>query len=489
MKFSRLNVSRNQFRIFLLVAGLSAFVATSAKSADDPPLLRYGWQANQTYAFKVEIVASNKDSKETLSGMPQFAVKSVAKDNVQIQISGENLASRRESAGIRAPRFPRFGTLGASGHQITLDLRGRIVKESGDSRLPYLLGDLQELILPQLPEKAEKTWKQSRELVIRVSQPGRIPSPLRGDVELKRMNAEETNEFTIESLDEKSVTLKRKYSLKTVETVEGEAAIEATGEAKIVFDRARGVPTTIEYSGKVVERETNSESRIPLKIEISLVSAEELAKLTAEAAAKAAELKAPPTAAERAEILENVQSTDFGKWLRSLQMLRQKQPEAADPEMGAALAAQLLSGDVNRRVQLAGALENWATENEVPTLIKAIDDSNQVVANSAMTALGRLKAAAAIEPLVKQLDKQGSRISAGKALRQIGAPAETAVQKALDSNDWTTRLEGVAILSEIGSAASKEALKSRADNDSNALIRQRAKDALDKIGKTEGAKP
>ena len=57
------------------------------------------------------------------------------------------------------------------------------------------------------------------------------------------------------------------------------------------------------------------------------------------------------------------------------------------------------------------------------------------------------------------------------------------MQKAVESNDWTVRLEAVSILTEIGTAKSLESLKSRAENDSNALIRNRAKDALDKIGK------
>ena len=73
-----------------------------------------------------------------------------------------------------------------------------------------------------------------------------------------------------------------------------------------------------------------------------------------------------------------------------------------------------------------------------------------------------------------------------KLCQQPPCPAaETAVQKAVESNDWTVRLKAVSILSEIGSAKSRDSLKSRAENDSNALIRQRAKDALDKIGKRE----
>src|SRR5213076_503326 len=97
------------------------------------------------------------------------------------------------------------------------------------------------------PEKAEKMWKTNRDLVIRVTQQGRIPSPLRGDVELKRLNAEETIEYTLEATDEKTATFNRKYSLKTIETVEGEPAIEVTGEGQIVFDLVRGVLAKYEY--------------------------------------------------------------------------------------------------------------------------------------------------------------------------------------------------------------------------------------------------
>lgn len=473
-----------------------------AVRADDASPIRYAWQANQKYAYKVEIQATKSDETETLWGTPLFTVKSVAKDGAVVHITNERLASKTERKqgafpGIRPPRIPpppRIGPPGSInvvGHELTLDARGRVVKERGDSRVGFLLGDLQELILPQFPEKADKSWKSSRELVIRVTQQGRIPSPFRDDVELKRMNAEEVNEYTLDAADEKSATLTRKYSLTTVETVDGEPAIEVTGEAQIVFDRVRGVPSRIEYTGKIIEREENSQSKVPLKVSIALLSAEEQAKIQAEEAARIAAQKAPPTIEERAEILKNVGAAEIGKWLPALQTLQQKQPAEPDAEVAAALAAQLSDPDNSRRFQIGQALEAWATEREVPLLIKALDDSFQPVANSAMAALGRLKTPEGIEALVKQLDKQAGRLAASKALKAAGPAAEGAVLKSLESNEWMARLEGVSILAEIGSPKSSAALQDRADNDSNALIRQRAKSALDKVRERdkEPAKP
>jgi hypothetical protein len=483
-------------RVVVASVALYAVAGTGATSttAAEPVLLRYGWKAGERFAYQMEIVADKGDETETLKGTPTFVVESVDKDGAKVVLRNKDLGSTTQAKtqgrppfGIRPPgppRIPRIGPPGASfqGHELTLDDRGRVVNERGDSQLPFVLGNLSALVFEPLPEKAEAAWKRTESTGISIKAGGWPPlSPFREDVEKERLNAEETTAFTIESVTADAVTIKKDYTLATVETVDGKPRLEFKGQGTITFDRRRNVPARLDYAANFFVRENNREVKFPIKATYRLLTGAEVADLDAKAAASAAELKAAPTGDERSEMLANLKSGEKSRALRSLQALQQKEPAAADEEVSAALAEWLTNDDRTYRWLAAQALERWGTEKTAPALRKAIGDDFPVVANSAMKALGRLKDKDAVEPLVAGLADLQKRQAAAAALKSLGVPAEREVRKALEHAEWQVRLEAVRILKEIGTAESVATLKSVGTSDDNALVKREAKEAAKAI--------
>jgi HEAT repeat protein len=99
----------------------------------------------------------------------------------------------------------------------------------------------------------------------------------------------------------------------------------------------------------------------------------------------------------------------------------------------------------------------WATPDQSPALIKALDSKQGGIRQSAMKALGRLKEEKAILPITLRLTDFFDRETASKALQDIGSKAEATVATGLTNNDKGVRLEVCKILGVIGST--KDTLK------------------------------
>jgi HEAT repeat protein len=97
-----------------------------------------------------------------------------------------------------------------------------------------------------------------------------------------------------------------------------------------------------------------------------------------------------------------------------------------------------------------GALVVWATAEQVPSLLKALNSTNPFIRDGALTALVRLKEPRAAEPVAKMLTSFHTRAKAAQALIDIGPPVEEEVRKYLTHADQAVREEAKRILSKIG---------------------------------------
>src|SRR5205823_331888 len=135
----------------------------------------------------------------------------------------------------------------------TMDLvindRGEVVSSRGTTQLPYLLGNLAQLVLPTLPKEAEQTWKQSREFNISFAE-SRFPrSPLRGDDSTVIKATQETT-WKVEKVDGDTVVLSKKMEIRTAEMVTGKPRLEVQGEGKLTFNTKIGAPSKLEMEQK-----------------------------------------------------------------------------------------------------------------------------------------------------------------------------------------------------------------------------------------------
>jgi HEAT repeat protein len=119
---------------------------------------------------------------------------------------------------------------------------------------------------------------------------------------------------------------------------------------------------------------------------------------------------------------------------------------------------KLLNGN-DRLVALEStkALYVWATKDQVPSLLKALDDPNTFVRRGAIEALGPLQDKRAVAPVAAFLPKFGEREVAGRSLIRMGPMVEDEVRKYLGNADTGARQEAARVLRQIGKTARDDA--------------------------------
>ena len=483
------------FGCFIFSFGSPAVAFQGQKS----PGLKYGWKKGQTLTFHVKIEVDQGDYTTILAGHPTYTVRKADEDGVEFGFSGLLSESRKAKPGkrifFRGPGrnspFSPFtgvspGSLGRRGGTvIKINSRGEIVSKTGSSQLPFLLGNLSELMLELLPEGNEKTWNESTDISISFSS-GRIPRPsfLRDDKKL--IKAKQVTTYTLGEVSANEATLKKEYHLRTVETIKGKPRFEIVGSGTVTFDLKQGSPIKLDFKQTVIERENNKTEETPLRVTYRLLTEDERETLAASrqvilenlTSNKNAEKKRV-TVDEQSKIVASLQPGNQ-QALGAILKLQRQVPEKPNPEIAKALEEFLKSKKDSTRYSAAKALENWATEENKPALLNALDDSFPIVRHSAMIALVRLNDKETAEPIAKHLGTLQDRGPASRALKAMGENAEDAVIAQADSKEWQTRLEVVRILKAIGTKKSLATLK-KLESDSNILVKKESKQAAEAV--------
>jgi HEAT repeat protein len=96
------------------------------------------------------------------------------------------------------------------------------------------------------------------------------------------------------------------------------------------------------------------------------------------------------------------------------------------------------------------ALARWATTDNVPALLKALENPASQVWRPALAALGRLKDERAVAPLTRLLTDPNRSADARLALKSFGAGAQKEVIKHLHDKDLAVRQTVAALLRDYG---------------------------------------
>jgi len=165
---------------------------------------------------------------------------------------------------------------------------------------------------------------------------------------------------------------------------------------------------------------------------------------------------------------------DAAKELRKLEVDSARQAEVAK-----ALQDVLVDRDHFIKEDAAAALEKWATTDNVPALLRFLEETDFPDANArrnVMRALVRLQDSRGPKVIAQQLFKHDAP-AAVSALKDMGPLAEPAVIDLLDHDDPKLRLAMCGVLEEIGTKRSIAELRKRA-SDRVPAVKEAARSAL-----------
>jgi HEAT repeat protein len=157
---------------------------------------------------------------------------------------------------------------------------------------------------------------------------------------------------------------------------------------------------------------------------------------------------------------------------------------AIGPDSVPALGPCLTDPQLAVQEAASAVLASIADERVLDQLLAALGNKDWIVRMHAAKALGRIKDPKAIEPLIPLLqDKvKAVREETTTALVAIGDAAIPSLLAALADTDWLVRLHAVEALGKMKSAAAVEPLLSALFNDRDAAVREDIVRALGQIG-------
>lgn len=119
--------------------------------------LRYGCKPGERYLYSVKIEIEGEDIVEELNGTSSYTVRAADQDGITLVHSGRLFPTRRAKQGLVPLIVP--GRLGFGGpfsgvgigmpneSKLRIDAFGKVVRSSGESQLPAMLGNLSDLVI------------------------------------------------------------------------------------------------------------------------------------------------------------------------------------------------------------------------------------------------------------------------------------------------------------------------------------------------------
>jgi HEAT repeat protein len=435
--------------------------------------LHYAWKQGQVYVYRVRIIGERGNDTENRTGDVTYKVKSTQLDEIQLAMTSKMkyetfvVPHRYVLMPGRHVGFVSDAN-GAKEVTIRIDPNGRLLESKGEAPLPYLLGDLSELVVEPLPPQEQATWTITGDpgvAVVSLQYPFWRFS-MAGFRE--GVPAAEKTVYTVLDASDKLITLSKHYEMSSAATLAGKPRIEATGDGKLKFDIQRGAFASLDFDIRVTVRDSNKTEETPLHITYRLLSEQAIAEAAKEAqqakqeAERLRKEKARPlTDKELETALADLASDDAEQIANSAKLLAEKKPQSPNPKVARALESIMLSSEnAGHRAEAARALINWSTSENVPSLMKALtSDQWSPVRANAIEALCKQSPKKAILPVAQQLTDPMTRGAATKYLKAAGPDAETAVLPYLDDKDAWVRAEVCGILQMIGTKKSLPGLE------------------------------
>jgi beta-lactamase regulating signal transducer with metallopeptidase domain len=482
-----------------------AQTAAALSPMDGKGPLSYRWQAGKSYAYSIQIEAEEEETTEIYSGTPTYLARSTGKDGTELVFNGRLMQSQKLKPSLQIPfgrppwirgPFSSFSGVGiqtfpGAEQVLHVNNQGHLQSMQGDSQLPYVLGNLSQLVLVSFPEDARAQWEESEKtaILLKAGNDGRFPfpraafGPFANRDAGERLEARERSEYRRDEPGDNAVVIHRNYQLKTTPAQGGQPRLLLTGDVQFSFDLVLGLSTSVAGQFKLSQNTENTAYTIPITLSAKLLSEGERTKHEAEV--KEAAHRHPLEAQALDAALADLTAVEPDRVQSAANRLERAEPQGRREEVSRALDPLLKSRDNFTRQAGARALAVWCTEESVPMLIQALDDEFFTVPLAALEGLGNLKDKRAVEPIARLLRAKKHRLQAVQALAALGNVAEDAALELLGESDSDMRYDACKVLKAVGGRKSIERLAKSGRDDANGIIRLVANEAVDEIRRRE----
>jgi hypothetical protein len=483
-----------------------------------PLLMRYAFAPGQTNAYSLQIEAQGESGREAIAGTMVVSARAVGSNYIGLTLRGQlrpkSLGGMPPMMGYRpGSSMPlssyAYGYPGQD-KELVIDDRGRIIRQAGDQALPIPLGQLAASLVQPFPAEATAGWETAEEVFVLdepllqgpapafLSAPGGMSYgpyyPGRGAQGV--LAAQQKTRVKVTEVTAQKVLLEKSVALDSRMLTGSEPRVSASGEGRIEFDRTLGLPRHIELEYKTLAVTENLSRRSLVTLRWQLLEGAEREKALVPPAPQPTPLakQAPLGAEELAKLLEQLRSDEPGMRQAAAHKFTNSRIDKPTQELLAQMTA--LAGDSDDTVRRAAltVLANNGSREQVPLLIKALNESDATVRAAVTKGLGRIKDSRAVEPLVNVLAagqgdqpyyRSSRESAAAEALVHIGPAAETAVLALLKEKNTDTRIQACNILKQIGGKKSLGPLKDLTANPSKELS-EAAAEACRAIQSREG---
>ena len=462
----------------------------------EPSKLRYQWKKGQTYVYRVKIEGQHGNRSERLAGDVTYKVKSVTDDEAELVVTQAlNREGKSEPISVDLYSYPSMPNNEwwvwnmdmTSEVTIKVDPFGKVVYIEGHSDMPFLLGDLSQIMVERLATPKDGAWTIASETgvsSVAIRYPFyRYVQTYRNRRFREGVPATEKTDYEIVNQTGKLLTIAKHYELATPSMVADKPRFQATGDGKLTFDTERGVFASQDFSMQVAVRNATTTEEIPVRVTYRLLGEEETAKMAKETEEADKEKKRPMNEKDVESVLADLVSGDKQRVARSAKLLSEKAPPQPNAKVAKALESVMLSADFDgpTRQNAAKALKAWSNAESVPALITAVtSDEWPPVQSAAIEAMMQYKPESAIPAIAQQLSNGLTRSHASKALKAFGPAAEGAVLVFLESDDAWTQAEACKILQVIGTEKSLGAMEKLA-RDTHSMVAKAAQQARQAI--------
>jgi hypothetical protein len=426
----------------------------------------------------------------------------------------------KPAGGIVIPGFvPMLADLQVQGDFHT-DEYGHINNVTGEWKLPFIL----TLAIDPLSADGQSTWNVKNQFTVEehdkapnrdffgrgkirgIRPPARLAPPNAGIPAPAAQQGIEHTAYRLADSQGQLVVIHKTYEMKTPHL-----QIEGTGQ--IQFDRQTGLNQSMDYAVTLSVLEKGAWVRVPIKATYKLLppGSEPPAAAPPAAVAAAPIVPAPARPApvapprdpppaipavpnapaapvvrirqrlteERLNVLvADLQSTERVKKLSAASRLALAEPiEGRRAEVARRLEPLLADNDRLTRQQAARALAAWGTRDNVPALIKALNEKDSFARRAIIEALTPFNDEKATAAVADCWPDHFCRSLVTNYLKAVGTPAEKVVIGYVQHADWQVRIEACKTLEEIGTNASLESLR-MASNDQQQLVALAAERAL-----------
>ncbi len=481
---------------------LALLVSIQLGSARDAAL-RYKFVAGQTNAYAVEISVRSETGSETSSGNIILVTTAVTTNTVTLACRGslksEIKRSPAHGPGVFSPGFFPGSMMQQvfvfpNDCEIELDLQGNEIRDGGDYVLAVPLGKLVQALFAPLPansgnrEERDKVavlddpfWLGPADNFLNVRQNGQPLSmnyfymggqrnPFATLLVTRQTTWQPKNSTT------ELAELHQQSKLESLAQTGGEPRLVANSDTDLTFDRNSGVYSRIETQADVSSQTETSSRHAKVGFKSRLLTGEELAAVLAPPP------PAPPrnlSGANLEKMVADLKSSDLDTRRAAIRQLNGTDIDSPSAEVLELIGTMALDTDTFVRMTAANFISNHATTNQVPILLKFLKGSDWSARQPAVKALGRLNDPRAAQPLADVLARNGNMSSqdVSAALINLGVRAEKAVLGLLNDRNVETLRQACAILQQIGTNDSLDALQKLVADDEQS-VSQAAADAI-----------